>query len=117
MDDTSRLGRLGAVADSPLADLIGSGGEKAAEVEDLAHGDDDLGEGGLDAEGLQLSLDLLLSLEAGQTLLETDGQGQNWVSSGVLLQPLCDLAEMLVLLADVVLLAEVDQVYDGLSAE
>lgn len=117
VDDTGGLRRLGAVADSPLADLVGSGGEEAAEVEDLAHSGDNLGEGGLDAERLQLSLDLLLGLEASETLLEADGQRQNWVSSGVLLQPLCDLAEMLVLLADVVLLAEVDQVHDGLGAE
>lgn len=117
MDDTSRLRRLGAVSDSPLADLIGSGGEEAAEVQDLAHGGDNLRKGGLDAERLQFSFDLLLCLKAGQTLLEADGYGEDRVSSSVLLKPLGNLAEMLVLLANIVLLAEVDQVHDGLSAK
>jgi hypothetical protein len=46
-----------------------------------------------------------------------NGDGDNRVTGGVSLDPFGDLGKMLVLLADVVLLAQVDEGYDGLSGE
>jgi hypothetical protein len=43
--------------------------------------------------------------------------GNDWVTRGVCLDPFGDLGEMLVLLADVVLLAQVDKSNDGLGRE
>jgi hypothetical protein len=45
------------------------------------------------------------------------GDGNDRVTWSVGLDPFGDLGEMLVLLADVVLLAQVDKGYDGLSGE
>jgi len=45
------------------------------------------------------------------------GDGDDWVARGVGLDPLSDLGEMFVLLADVVLLAQVDKSNNGLSGE
>lgn len=58
-----------------------------------------------------------LSLEARQALLEGNGDGNDGVALGVLLDPFRNLGKMLVLLADEVLLREVDKVDDGLSRQ
>jgi hypothetical protein len=58
-----------------------------------------------------------LGLEASETLLEADGYGQDGVTGCILLDPFHDLAEMLVLLSDVVLLAQVDEVDNRLGGE
>ncbi len=113
MNDAGGLRGLGALADGPLADLVGAGGEEAAEVHHLAHGDDDLGEGGLGAEGFALGVGGGVVGEAGQALFEGDGERDDGVAGGVLLDPVGDLGEVLVLLPDVVFLAEVDEVDDG----
>lgn len=117
VDNTGSLGSLGAVADSPLADLVGSRCEEAAQLERLAHLDNQLGQGRLGANVLLLLLGLLLSLVASQTLLERDGDGNDGVALGVLLDPLGDLGEVLVLLSDVVLLRQVDKIHDGLGRQ
>ena len=49
-------------------------------------------------------------LEAGETFFEADGDWEDGVAGCVVLDPFHDFAEMLVLLSDVVLLAQVDQV-------
>jgi hypothetical protein len=116
MDDTGSLRCLGAVAQRPLPNLVGTGCEKAAEVECLAHGDDDLGKDRLGADDLLLFNSLLVR-HGGQALLVCDGDGNDWVAGSVLLDPLGNLGQMLVLLADEVLLAEVDQEDDGLGGK
>lgn len=117
MDNTSGLRSLGALADSPLSDFVRTAGEEAAQVQNLAHGHNDLGQGRFGAQLLALLLGLSIVLKAGQSLLERDGQRNDGVTGRVLLDPLRDLGKILVLLADVVPLAEVDQVDDGLSRE
>ena len=49
-------------------------------------------------------------LEAGETFFEANGDWEDGVTGCVILDPFHDFAEMLVLLSDVVLLAQVDQV-------
>lgn len=117
VDDTGCLRSLGAITDGPLAHLIGASSEEGAEVKGLAHGRDDLGKSGLGANLLALLLDLCLVLEAREALLVSDGEGKDGVASGVFLDPLGDLGEVLVLLPDVVTLAQVDKVDNGLSCE
>ena len=116
VDDTGRGGGLGALADSPLANLIRTGSEEAGQVEGLAHGSDDLGQ----ARGGTKLLALLggsFVTHVGQTLLELSRDGQNGRGGGLLLDPLEQLGKVLVLLADKVLLAEVDKVNDRLGSQ
>jgi hypothetical protein len=109
VDDTRCLRRLGAVADRPLPDLVGADSEEAAQVEGLAHLEDDLAQRRLGSDILALLLDLGFGLEPGQALLEADGDGNDGVAGSMLLDPLNDLGKMLVLLPDVVPLGKVDQ--------
>ncbi len=117
MNDTGSLRRLGAVTNGPLPDLIGAGCEEAAQVHDLPHAGDDLGKCRVDSNLLELFLHFGLGLEPRQALLQRHGDGEDGISLGVLLQPLGDLGKVLVLLADVVLLREIDQVDDGLRSQ
>jgi len=117
VDDTRCLRRLGALPDGPLPDLVRTGCEEAVQVQGLAHGHDDLWQGRLGAQPLAFLLRLSLAREPGQPLLERDGNGDDGVARGVFLDPLDDLGEVLVLLADVILLTEVDQVDDGLGRQ
>ena len=102
VNDTSSLRCLGAVAKGPLPNLVRASGEEGAEVECLAHGGDDLGQGRLGAELLALLISLSIGLKACQALLEADGDWDDGVASRVLLYPLGDLGQVLVLLTDVV---------------
>lgn len=117
VNDTGSLGGLGAVTDGPLAHLIGTSGEERAKVESLAHGVDGFGESRLGAKVLALLGSSLVRLEASKTLLESDGNGEDGVTSGVLLDPLSDLGEVLVLLSEVVTLAQVDKVHNRLGGK
>jgi hypothetical protein len=117
MNDTGGLRSLGTVTDSPLTDLISTGGEETAKVKSLTHGNDGLGQGGLATNLLALLLDLGISLEARETLLERDGDGKNGLAGRVGLDPLNNLGQVLVLLAKVVLLAEVGEVDDRLGSQ
>ena len=117
MNDTGGLRSLGAVADGPLADLISTAREEAAQLQSLAHLQNDLGQDGLSADVLALLGNLSVGLEASETLLERDREGNDRVAGGVLLNPLDNLGKMLVLLADEVLLGKVDEEDDGLGGE
>jgi hypothetical protein len=117
MNDTGGLRSLGTVTDSPLTDLISTGGEETAKVKSLTHGNDGLGQSGLAANLLALLLNLGISLEARETLLERDGDGKNGLAGRVGLDPLNNLGQVLVLLAKVVLLAEVGEVDDRLGSQ
>lgn len=108
VDDTGGLRGLGAVPDRPLPHLVGARGEEGAEVHGLAHRGDDLGQGGLGPDLFALLVDLLLALEPRQTVFEGNGDGDDGVAWGVGLCPLGDLGQVLVLLADVVPLGQVD---------
>jgi hypothetical protein len=113
VNNTSGLWSLGASTDSPLTDLISTGCEETAELEGLTHGGNGLGKRGLGVKVLQL-LGSLFVRHDGKTLLELDGDGDDRVARGIGLDPFSDLGQMLVLLADVVLLAQVDKVDDRL---
>lgn len=117
MNDTGSLRGLGAVADGPLPDLVGTGGEERAQVQRLTHGDDGLGQSRRSTNVLALLVNLRLGLETRETLFEADGDGNDGVTSGVLLDPLGNLGKVLVLLANVVPLAQVDEVDDGLGGK
>jgi len=105
------------IPDRPLPYLIRPSGEERAEVERLAHGRDDLGQRVLGAEFLAFLFRLCLGLEASQTFLEGDGDRDDGVAGRMFLDPLGNFGEVLVLLSDVVLFAEVDEVDDGLGRE
>jgi hypothetical protein len=117
MDDSGRLGRLDPIANGPLANLVGADGEEAAEVHDLAHQGNDLGQRRLHAKLLALLLGFRLRLEASEPLLKADGERNDGVSGSILLDPFRDLGKMLVLFPDVVLLGQVHEVDDGLRRE
>ena len=97
-----------------MPNLISTSCEEAAEVESLAHSDDDLGQDGLGTDGLLLFSRFCVS-HGSEALLVCDGDGDDRVAGSVLFNPLRDLGQVLVLLADVVLLAEVDEEDDGLG--
>lgn len=117
VNDTGRSGSLNTLANGPLANLVLTSGEEATEVQGLTHGSDDLGQTGLGAQGLALSLSGRIIMHQGQTLLKLSRDGKNGVTGGVGLDPLKDLGEVLVLLADVISLAQVDQVHNRLGSE
>jgi hypothetical protein len=117
VNDTSRSGSLDALADGPLPNLVLTSGEEAAQVQSLAHGSDDLRQTGLGAQSLALSLSGRIIVHQGQTLLELSRDGKDGVAGRVGLDPLEDFGEVLVLLADVISLAQVDKVHNGLSSE
>ena len=117
VDDAGGLWRLGPLPDRPLPHFVGAGGEKAAEVHHLPHGDDDLGQGRLGAELLAFLVGDGVGLEAREAFLEGDGHWDDGVAGGVLLDPFGDFGEVLVLLADVVFFAEVDEVDDGFGGQ
>lgn len=117
VNDTGGLRRLGAIADGPLTDLIRADGEEAAQVEGLAHLDNKFRQRRLGTDILALCLNLSLGLEAGKAFFERDRDGDDRVTSSVILNPLGDSRKMLVLLADVVSLGQVDEVNNGLGRE
>lgn len=117
VNHTGGLRSLGAVTDSPLTDLIGTGCEEAAKVESLAHSGDGLGKSRLATNLLALLLDLGIGLEAGKTLLKGDGDGENGLARRVSLDPLNNLGQVLVLLTEVVSLAKVGQVDNRLGGK
>ena len=117
VNDTSSSWSLDTLPDGPLSDFIRTGGEKAVQVQDMTHGSDDLGQTGLGSEVLALFLDGSVITQLGQALLEGGGDGEKRIAGRVGLDPLDNLGEVLVLLADVVPLAQVDQVHNGLGCE
>ena len=117
VDYTGRGWCLGVLPDGPLADFISTSGEETGQVENLAHLHDGLGQTRFSAEPLALLLGFRLGLELGKTLLERGGDGKDRVSRGVGLNPLHEFRNILVLLTDVVLLAQVDQVDNWFSSE
>ena len=116
MNDTGSLWRLGACSYCPLSDFVGTSCEEAAELESLAHRLDGLGKCRLGVEVLEFLGSLLIGHDS-NALLELHRDGNDWVARGVSLDPFSNLGKMLVLLADVVLLAQVDKVYNRLSGE
>lgn len=108
---------LGALADGPLADLISASSEEAGQVQGLTHGSDDLRQTGLGAQLLALLGGGSIVAHQGQTLLEAGRDGKDGAVGRVGLDPLEQRRQVLVLLADVVLLAQVDQVHNGLGSE
>lgn len=117
VNDTSSSRGLDALPDGPLSNLIGAGGEEAVQVQDLTHGGDDLGQTRLGVELLALLLDGSIVAQLGHALLEGSGDGEHGIAGGVGLDPLDDLGQVLVLLAHVVLLAQIDQVHNRLGRE
>lgn len=117
VDNTGSLGSLGTLTDGPFSDLISTTGEVRAEMKGTTHGGNDLGESGLDTQLLELLLTLLVGLHVGETLLEADREGDDKITGGVGINPLLNAQKMLVLLADVVTLREVDKVDAGLGSK
>lgn len=117
VNDTGSLWCLGTDTDGPLPDLILTSGEERGKVEGLTHGDDSLGKCRLDAKLLALLLSFGLSLETTKAFFQADGDGNDGVALGVLLDPLSDLGKVLVLLTDVIPLAKVDEEDNGLSGK
>jgi hypothetical protein len=117
MNDTGSLRRLGASSDGPLSNLIRSNSEEAAKLKGLAHLKNDLGQDRFGTNVLLLLLSLSLGLKLSETRLIRDGDGDKRVTLGVLVDPLNNLGKMLVLLANEVLLGQVDEVDNGLGSQ
>lgn len=117
MDHARGLGGFTPLPDSPLAHLVGTCGEEASEIELLPHSRNDLWQRRFRAQLLALLLRFGLVFAAREAFLEGDGDGDDGVAGCVLLDPFGDLGEVLVLLADVVFFAEVDEVDHGLGGE
>lgn len=91
--------------------------EETGQVQHLAHGDNGLWQRRLGRQSLALLFGLLVIAHQGQTLLEGGRDGDERVAGRVRLDPLGNLGEVLVLLTDVVPLAQVDHVHDWLGRE
>ena len=109
--------RLRPLPNRPCAYLAGSAREVANEVEGGVACGGDLAQRAVRADLLLLLGALLVRLHESETLLERDREGDEGVAGVVLVDPGLDLREPFVLLADVVLLGEVDEVGDGLGGE
>lgn len=83
----------------------------------MTHGGDHLGQARLGVELLALLLDSSVIAQLGHALLEGRRDGHERIARRVGLDPLHDLGKVLVLLADVVPLAQVDQVHNRLGRE
>lgn len=117
MNDTGGLRRLCALADSPLSDFVGTACKEAAKVQGITHGDNDLWQGRLGSQLLALFLDLSVGFKLSQSFLKTDGKRDNGIASCMGLNPFCNFRQVLVLLANVVLLAQIDQIDNGLGSQ
>lgn len=117
VDNTSCCGCLDTLPDGPLPDFIGTSSEKAGQVQYLAHGNNDLGQGRLGVQLLALLLCNGVITEMGQTLLKANGNGDDRITRGVGLDPFSNFGKVLVLLANVIPLAKVNQVHNWLSGK
>ncbi len=117
VNHASSSGRFGAIPNRPLPDLVGACGEEAAEVECFSHGDDDFRKSGLGPEVLAFLGGRFFGVETSEALFERHGDGYDRVTRCVLLDPFRDFRQMLVLLADVVFFAQVDQIDNGLRRQ
>jgi hypothetical protein len=113
MNNPRRLRSLRPLPYSPLPNLIRARRKETLQIQARPHGSNNLRQRALRPKFLTLLLRLLVVLEAGEALLEGDGEGDDGVAGGVLLAPLGDFRQVLVLLADVVFFAEIDEVDDG----
>lgn len=117
MNDTRGSWCLDTLSDCPLADLIRTGGEETGQVENLTHGSDHLRKTRLGSDLLAFFLDGSVVTHKSQTLFKGCRDGDQRLSAGVVLDPFEHLGKVLVLLAEVVLLAQVDQVDHRLSCK
>lgn len=117
VNDTSRSGSLDALADGPLPNLVLSGGEEAGQAQSLTHGSDDLGQTRLCAQGLALGLSGRIIVHQSEALFELSRDGKDGIAGRVGLDPFKHLWKVLVLLADVISLAQVHKVHNGLSSK
>lgn len=117
VNDTSGRRCLNTFPDSPLTDLIRTSSEETGQIQRLAHGGNHLGQTRLGSNLLALLLSGGLAASQSQTLLKGCGNGNQRIPRGVGLDPFENLGKVLVLLTDVVLLAQVDQVDHRLSSK
>jgi len=117
MNNPRGLRCLGTLSYRPLPDFISARGEKAAQSQTRAHRRNDLRQRALRPQLLALLRGLLLGFEAGETLFEGYGEGEDGVAGGVFFDPFGDFGEMFVFLADVIFFAEVDEVDDWFCGE
>lgn len=117
MNDTSCRWCLDTLPDSPLTDLIGTGGEETGQVQNLTHGGNHLGKTRLGFQFLALLLRGGFVAHESQTFLKCRRYGDQRFPWGFVLDPVKDLGKVLVLLADIVLLAQVDQIDHRLGSQ
>lgn len=110
------LWRLGALKNGPGLDLIWSGREEVFQLQCLVAGHNDLVQHALAfrfrLEGLALQIVLLAQL-----LLEGTREGDEQCTRVVFVDPLLDLGQPLVLLANEVLVRQIHQVDDRLGGQ
>lgn len=117
MNHARGLGRFTSLAYSPLPHFIRTGSEEASEIQLLPHGRDDLRQRRFRTKLLALFLRFGLVFAAGEAFLEGHGDRDYGVTGCVLFDPLGNFGKVLVLLADVVFLAEVDEVDHRLGGQ
>mmetsp|Transcript_70889 Transcript_70889/g.224431 ORF Transcript_70889/g.224431 Transcript_70889/m.224431 type:complete len:462 (+) Transcript_70889:311-1696(+) len=116
VDGARRLGRLEPLADLPALDLVRPGREEVDQLDGGKSGLDDLWERAHKLVVLAVGGALVLR-HVEELLLQGGGEGDHGGALVVLLDPLVDLHQELVLLARVVLLRQVHQVHHGLGGE
>ena len=117
MYDTRRLRCFGPVPYSPLPHLVRTGGEEAPQVERRSHRRDDFRQGRFRPQLLAFFFHFCVVLESAQALFKANRKRNDRVASRMFFDPLGNLRKMLILLADVVLLAQVDEVDHGFGGE
>lgn len=116
MNNPRRLRRLRPLPNTPLPHLVRARREEAREPQRSPHRNDDLADGALDAELFAFLGDFGIA-HAGESFLEGHREWDDDVAGTVLVDPGFDLGEVLVLLADVVFLREVDEEDNWLGGE
>lgn len=117
MDNTCGLWCLCAFPYRPLSDLVGTGREEAPEMHHLPHSDYDFRQGRFRAQLLAFFFGLSIAVEPSQAFLKRDGQRNDWISSGMFLHPFGYLWKIFVLLSYIILLTEVDKIYNRLCCQ
>lgn len=116
MNDTGSLGSLCSLPDGPGSDFIRTTGEESNQVERSVTSRGDLAQCTGSSDLLFLLQSFFLT-HVSETLLKLDREGNQEITRVVLVNPSLDLWKVLVLLADVISLRQVDKVNDGLGGE
>ncbi|KAH3666022.1 hypothetical protein OGAPHI_004211 [Ogataea philodendri] len=114
----SPSGSMNSVSNGPFPDLVLlTSSEERNQIQLLSHGDNDLWQDGRSTNLLLLLGSLFVSLHLGQSLLVGNRKWNDHISWRVLVDPLLDLQQVLVLLSNIISLRKVDQINGWLGSQ